>query len=142
MTGKNKVTVFDTRMVDELAAAETIDLDAEFEAITELKAEIAHQVRGIDTDIARLMVLRDKVTSPYDEAIEFHTKNIENTVLLEGKSFKCPHGKATYRRESERSSWDNKALLGYAAAHPEIEQFRKLTPVKASVSISFEGDSQ
>ena len=141
MTGK-KESVFDTRMVDELAAAETIDLEAEFDAINELKAEIAHQVSGIDTDIARLMALRDKVRTPYNEAIKFHTGNIENAVLLEGKSFKCPLGKATYRRESERSSWDNKALLGYAAAHPEIEQFRKLTPVKASVSISFEGDSQ
>ena len=140
MTGKN--TAFDTRMVDELAAAETIDLEAEFEAINELNAEITYQARGIDEEITRLMELRQKVTGPYEEAIQFHTRNIENAVLLDAKTFKCQYGKATYRRESERSSWDNKALLGYAAAHPEIEQFRKITPVKASVSISFEGDVQ
>jgi len=141
MTG-NEGYAFDTSQVDALAAADTIDLETEFEAIKELKAVIVERTRGIDANISRLMELRKKVTSRYDEAIEFHTRNIENAVLREGKSFKCDYGKATYRRESERSSWDNKALLGYAAAHPGIEQFRKLTPVKASVSISFEGDSQ
>lgn len=142
MTGKDKVSVFDTRMVDELAAADTIDLDAEFEAIQKLKKSLAELTQGIDEEIQKLIEHRAFTTEPYDEAIKFHTQNIENAVLLEGKSFKCPYGKATYRRESERSSWDNKALIGYAAAHPEIEQFRKVTPVKASVSISFEGDGQ
>jgi len=141
MTGK-KESVFDTRMVDELAAAETIDLEAEFNTIKSLRRAVETLVEPLDDEIKKLQLQRACATRSFDDAIEFHTKNIENAVLLEGKSFKCPHGKATYRRESERSSWDNKALLGYAAAHPEIEQFRKLTPIKASVSISFEGDGQ
>lgn len=146
MTGKDQViiqeSVFDTRMVDELAAADTMDIEAEFEAIGILKNIKMSKTESITNEITQLQIQLATLTEPYDEAIKFHTQNIENAVLLEGKSFKCPYGKATYRRESERSSWDNKALLGYAAAHPEIEQFRKLTPVKASVSISFEGDGQ
>ena len=141
MTGK-KESVFDTRMVDELAAAETIDLEAEFEAIHVLKRLKTSTIAPIYNEIQELQLKLESASQPYDTSIESHMKYIENTVLLEGKTFKCPHGKATYRRESERSSWDNKALLGYAAAHPEIEQFRKVTPVKASVSISFEGDGQ
>jgi len=99
-------------------------------------------IAPIYNEIQELQLKLESVSQPYDSSIESHTKYIENAVLLDAKSFKCPYGKATYRREPERSSWDNKALLGYAAAHPEIEQFRKLTPVKASVSISFEGDTQ
>ena len=30
---------------------------------------------------------------------------------------------------SERATWDNKALDGYAAAHPEIKQFKKTTRI-------------
>lgn len=135
-------SAFDTSLVDKLAAADTIDLGAEFSAIDNLKRSITVLTESIDDEIHKLQLQRAYMTQPYDEAIEFHTKNIENAVIQDGKSFKCDYGKATYRRESERSSWDNKALLGYAAAHPEIEQFRKVTVVKAAVMISFEGDGQ
>lgn len=60
---------------------------------------------------------------------------IKRLVLEKGESVSTPVARATYRRESIRTSWDNKALNGYAAAHPEIEQFRKESSVKASVSI-------
>jgi len=145
MTG-NKVIIpesgFDTSQVDALAAADTIDLEAEFATIQTLKRSLSEHTKCIDYEIKKLAAYRASIAQPYDEAIEFHTKNIENAVLQDAKSFKCDYGKATYRRESERTSWDNKALLGYAAAHPEIEQFRKVTPVKTAVMISFEGDGQ
>ena len=122
--------------------AGVIDLEAEFDAIFRLKnLKIANTI-SIYNDIQKLQLQLESMSQPYDEQIECHTKNIEKAVLLNGKSFKCDYGKATYRKESERPSWDNKALLGYAAAHPEIEQFRKVTTVKAGVMISFEGDKQ
>jgi hypothetical protein len=145
MTG-NKViipeSVFDTSQVDALAAADTINLEAEFEVIQTFKRSMAELTKEIDEEIKKLVEYRASITQPYEEAIKFHTEDIENSVFRSARSFKCQYGKATYRRESERSSWDTKALLGYAAAHPEIEQFRKVTPVKAAVMISFEGDGQ
>ncbi len=40
------------------------------------------------------------------------------------------HGvKVAYRRGYTRTSWDNKALTGYAAAHPEILPFRSESEV-------------
>jgi len=146
MTGEDKVipqkSVFDTSLVDKLAAADNIYLGAEFSAIDNLKRSLAELTKGIDEEIQKLVEHRELISRPYEEAIKFHTKNIENAVLQDGQSFKCQYGKATFRRESERSSWDNKALLGYAAAHPEIARFQKVTPVKAAVMISFEGDNQ
>lgn len=43
--------------------------------------------------------------------------------------------RATYRRGYTRTSWNGKALKGYAAAHPEILEFKKETQIKPSVSI-------
>jgi len=60
---------------------------------------------------------------------------IKKRVLIGMETIDTPVARATYRRESIRTSWDNKALNGYAAAHPELEQFRKESSVKASVSI-------
>jgi len=145
MTG-NKViipeSVFDTSQVDALAAADTIDLEEAFATIQTLKLSMAELTKEIDEEIKKLVEYRASITQPYEEAINVRLQNIENAVLQDAKSFKCDYGKATYRKESERSSWDNKALLGYSAAHPEIKQFRKVTPVKAAVMISFEGDGQ
>ena len=117
----------------------SVVLEAEFEAIAELKKTIAEQTAEIDEEITRLQALKMDIAGPSNILILEHTENIQRAILDGGKSFKCPFGKATYRKEYERASWDSKALTGYAAAHPEIEQFKKITIVEASVSISVGG---
>ena len=46
--------------------------------------------------------------------------------------------KVTFRKGGTSVRWDSKALVGYAAAHPEIEQFKSITERKPSVAFKFE----
>lgn len=50
---------------------------------------------------------------------------IKSTVLAAGLSVKSDNYQAVYVKG--RISWDSKSLGGYAAAHPEIEQFKKVS---------------
>lgn len=49
--------------------------------------------------------------------------NIKTQVLERGTSVRSGNLQAVYNKG--RVTWDTKALDGYAAAHPEIEPFRK-----------------
>ena len=62
-------------------------------------------------------------------------EEIVTSVLELGHTVDTVYARATYRKPSTRTSWDNKALDGYAAAHEEILQFRKESSVKPSVAI-------
>ena len=63
-----------------------------------------------------------------EKQIKAHVKETGETGNVDGVSVKIKNG-------YERTSWDGKALKGYAAAHPEIEQFMKVTTVSPSVTI-------
>lgn len=63
--------------------------------------------------------------------IEQLTAKIKAAVIEDGATVKADFLQAVYMKG--RVSWNTKALNGYAAAHPEIEQFRKVG--KPSVSI-------
>ena len=119
---------------------ESYNLDLAF---AELHSQLSKKNEAIAEIHAKIMELEkemEEISDPYDSKIaEIKTFIIEN-VKLQSKSFKCSYGKATFRKEHERSSWDSKALMGYAAAHPEIEQFKKTTLVEASVTISVEAN--
>lgn len=50
---------------------------------------------------------------------------IKSQTLVNKQTFKAGNGyQAIYAKG--RTTWDSKALTGYAAAHPEIEQFKKV----------------
>lgn len=49
---------------------------------------------------------------------------IRAEVLSRGKSIKGEHISAVYTKG--RTTWDSKALTGYAAAHPELEEFKNI----------------
>ena len=58
-----------------------------------------------------------------DENIDALTGEIKAAVIGSGATAKGAHIQAVYMKG--RVSWDTKALDGYAAAHPEVAQFRK-----------------
>ena len=59
-----------------------------------------------------------------DEKIDELRKAIQGeVVLIHKKTIKGSHFQAVYAKG--RVTWDTKALDGYAAGHPEINQFRK-----------------
>jgi hypothetical protein len=134
------MTDFDTRIVDELAAADDmsipLDLEEAFFRLHNLYANRNTATEELKTKIIELETELEALSEPYNRQIMDLQEKIEAEVKLQGSAFKCSYGKATYRKEYERSSWDSKALMGYAAAHPEIEQFKNITLVEASVTIS------
>jgi hypothetical protein len=136
--GAKNMSEFDTRMIDALAAdgVKPFDLNEAFEKLHSLYGSRNKATETLRTQIMDLEKQIEAISEPYDQQIADLQAKIAEEVKFTGKSFKCSYGKATYRKEYERTSWDTKALMGYAATHPEIEQFKKTSLVEASVTIS------
>ena len=62
-------------------------------------------------------------------------KYIKKLVMETGEVAEVDGCAVSIRDGYTRTSWDGRALQGYAVAHPEIEQFRKQSEVKASAVI-------
>ena len=99
--------------------------------IEELLEELALMTAGLQPLIQAQEVALAIAQSPLNNLRD----EITRRVLEMGQSVSTSLATATYRSPSTRTSWDNKALNGYAAAHEEILQFRKESPVSPSVSI-------
>lgn len=70
----------------------------------EIAAEMAQQLTGVNANIAEA------------------ERSIKIDILTLGESVKGVHLHAVWTKG--RTSWNTKALEGFAAAHPEINQFR------------------
>lgn len=81
-----------------------------------LTPEIKAQLAEIDAEF-KLQSLA------VDENIEALTAEIKPEVIKIGATVKGERLSAVFSKG--RVSWDTKALDGYAAAHPEVAQFRK-----------------
>jgi len=58
-------------------------------------------------------------------------EEIKREVLFAGVSVKSTHLQAVFAKG--RTSWDGKALEGYATAHPEIEKFKTVGDPTVSI---------
>jgi len=88
-----------------------------------LTDEIKEKLREIDAEF-------DPIAQGLDAIIASVEDDVKQLTLSLGETVKGAYI-AVYNRP--RVSWNTKELDGYAAAHPEIEQFRKIG--KPSVSI-------
>ena len=100
-----------------------------------LESKIVQDCADLDEQIKELMDKRRAIAEPIEEEIEEHKQEVKSEVLKRGKTFKCDYGEAKFRKGYERKSWDTKKLEGYAADHPEIMHFQKVTQVSPNVSI-------
>lgn len=82
-----------------------------------IMAQIAPELAALDAEFAPL---RDAAATVVAEA----ERDLRAAVLIAGQTIKGEFTTATFTKG--RVSWDTKALDGYAAAHPEIERFRKV----------------
>lgn len=110
----------------------------EIQAIKELKLQMKLELGDLPEQRALLEEKMRDIMDPFIVRIQEHEDNIRNITLMNETSYKGDDGsKVTFRKEHVRTSWDTKALEGYAAAgHDEILQFRKEKVVKPNVSIS------
>ena len=72
---------------------------------------------------------------PAIDALTLLEKDIKAHVLETGETGDVPGVTVSIRNGYIRTSWNGKALEGYAAAHPEIEQFKSVSETGPSVII-------
>lgn len=108
-------------LLDELAEiqaqADLLRLDRQAAIDGVITPEIKAQIAEIEAEYTPTL------TAATDKATDLE-KRIKANVKELGESVKGTRLQAVF---STRTSWDTKALNGYAAAHPEIEQFRKIS---------------
>ena len=108
----------------ELRTAYDLEAASYERARAKIMAKVQYELDAVSAEFTpRLTAASDKFT-----ALE---AQIKDTVKAQGKSEKGDRWQFVYAKG--RTSWDTKALDGYAAAHPEIEQFK--TVGEPSVSI-------
>jgi imidazole glycerol phosphate synthase subunit HisF len=73
--------------------------------------------------------------APMLDAIKQLEKRIKQHVMDTGEVAEVDSAKVTIRNGYTRVSWDGKALSGFAAAHPEILEFRKEKDIGPSAVI-------
>ena len=105
------------------AQRELVRLDKEKAIDAVLTDEIKAKLAAIDAEF-------DPLTEAVNETIGVLENEVKTAVLSYGASVK---GAYTAVFSKGRTSWDTKALNGYAAAHPEIEQFRRVGNPSVSI---------
>jgi hypothetical protein len=92
-------------------------LDIDFQQKREsILAPVAQQIADLEAELEPLV-------DALNRQINALTAEIETAVICEGESVKGERLQAVFAKG--RVTWDSRALVGYAAAHPEIERFRK-----------------
>ena len=83
---------------------------------------------SLESMLERYREMRAEIQPSLDfmKAIE---KKIKTRVMETGEVAEVDGASVSIRSGYTRTSWDGKALQGYAAAHPEIEQFCKTSEV-------------
>jgi len=124
MDDHQKVTLLLESLAEKRALQEVIRMDKEKARDSVLTAEVRQALADIDAEFA-----------DGEEAAAINVTNLEDvikaTTLEIGETVKGGTLYAVFSKP--RISWDTKGLAGFAAAHPEIERFRKTG--KPSVSI-------
>lgn len=105
--------------LDALAKArlERDELTDEIEAMIKavIPPEVQERIDAIEAELSPKI-------SAIIENVSNMESNIKERVLLEGETVKGSVLQAIYNKG--RTSWDTKALDGYAKAHPELLEFR------------------
>ncbi len=97
---------------------DVIKMDKEVAIETVLTEEIKAKLAAIDIEF-------DEISESIRSTVAGLETEIKTLVLEAGASTKKGEGYGAIYIKG-RVSWDTKALNGYAAAHPEIDQFRKV----------------
>ena len=79
-----------------------------------------------------------EIITPLQDDLDHLKSLIADIVIAGGETIRTPFGRIEYVRAGERVSWDDRALLGFAVAHPEILQMRSTKETAPAVRIKFE----
>ena len=108
-----------------------IDLGLMLEVYAEMKAEL-------QPALDRIKAVTDKMLAEIETEISTLAeleRNIKEHSLNTGEVASAGGWAVSIRKGYTRRTWPDKLLTGYAAAHPEIEQFCKVTEIGPSAVI-------
>lgn len=88
--------------------------------------KLIEQLSEINKDITPLLKAKKEIETA-----------LKIVILNGGKNITHGNCSATIRASYIRESWDGKGLKGYAVAYPEVNEFKKASTVKATVSFNF-----
>lgn len=120
----NEIVTKLTQLQELDAQADIIRLDKQAAIDEVLTDEVKAQLSAIDAEF-------DPITSAVRDTIGKLEGEIKIAVLAHGETVKGSKYKAIWTKP--RVTWNNKALEGYAAAHPEIEKLKKVGNPSVSI---------
>jgi len=112
------------RIADLKSGINLVEMDKQTLIDSILTPEIKAKIAEINAEFA------DK-TKSLNQEITFLEGEVKQEVVNAGETIKGEYMMAVYVKG--RVSWDTKALDGYATAHPEIAQFRKIGEPSVSI---------
>lgn len=101
---------------------------------SDIKAVMAQACRLDDEIKARIA---EHIT-PLQAQLDDIKVALSAAVIAGGETVKTEYGRIEYVKAGERVSWDDRALLGFAVAHPEILQMRSTKETAPTTRIKFE----
>lgn len=119
-----------------------VNIDDEMYIIHELKRSMEQELGPMKAQYQELEKVMREIMNPYVAQIQECEDRIRSAVLANKTSFDGSYGTAIYTKGYDRVTWDDAKLLGFAAVHPEIVPFRKVTLVAPTVRLAITGDEK
>ena len=101
--------------------------------------------RGVESLMAEACRLDDEIKARMAEIIAPLQADLDELkalisaiVIAGGETVRTQYGRVEYVKASERVSWNDAALLGFAVAHPEILSMRSAKETAPTTRIKFE----
>ena len=102
-----------------------MDIEEAFQKINALRIDMDSETKTLQEEQARISEQISAIIEPYATEIDYLKNMIQVHVMENMASAKTAHGVCSYVKGRKGSvKWDDKALMGYAATHDEIMQFR------------------
>jgi hypothetical protein len=98
-----------------------------------LREEMMRATVALEVEAGRLQDELDQAREPYQEKMAALEEKIKAATLELERPANVGGVQVTYRRGYTRTTWDSRALKGYAAAHPEIDDFKSEKYIKPHV---------
>lgn len=102
-----------------------MSIEEAFQKINALRIEMDLKTHALQEEQAKISEQISTIIEPYAKEIDYLKNTIQVHVMEDMASAKTAHGVCSYVKGRKGSvKWDDNALMGYAATHEEIIQFR------------------
>lgn len=97
--------------------------------------QLMWQASRLDDEIKSRMA---ETIAPLQYQLDTIKAALSAAVITAGETIRTADGRIEYVRAGERVTWDDRALLGFAVAHPEILSMRSTKETAPTTRIKFE----